>query len=140
MKATSQGIADAALGMVGTPFKHRGRKPGVALDCVGVVLCAVWSAGCDLPDCIGYGPLPKADYLLQELGKRAKRIAWTSAHAGDVLLFEHRGNDPMHFGILVHGDAVVHARRAAGKVIKEHLSEPLRMKVHSIWRPEGING
>lgn len=140
MTSTQLEIANAALRMVGTPFKHRGRSPGAGLDCVGVVLCAVWSAKLDLPDCIGYGPLPKPDYLLHELGKRARRIAWPQAHNGDVLLFEHRGHDPMHFGILVLNNYVVHARRAAGKVVKDQLTDALRLKVHSIWRPEAMHG
>jgi len=133
-------IAQAAEAMVGIPFRHQGRNPKVGVDCVGVVLCAVWSAGCDLPDCLGYGPLPRSEVLLAELEKRARRIHMDDAQPGDVLLFQYRPELPMHFAVLVWNNYVVHAHGSTGKVVRHRLSPAWAMRLHSIWRAEGVDG
>lgn len=140
MSAKGDIIAAAADSMVGVPFKHAGRNPKVGLDCVGVVLCSVWSAGCDLPDCIGYGPLPRHEVVLAELDKRAKRLHMDDAQPGDVLLFEYRREMPMHFAVLLSNNYIVHAHGATGKVVKHRLSPAWAMRLHSIWRAEGVDG
>lgn len=140
MSARGDMIAAAADGMVGTPFKHQGRNPKAGVDCAGVVLCSVWSAGCELPDCIGYGPQPKADVLLEELQQRARRVHRDDAEPGDIMLFQYRADMPMHFAVLLANEYVVHAHGSTGKVIKHRLTSAWSARLHSIWRAEGVNG
>lgn len=45
---SANGIAARAIAQLGTPFRLRGRTPGVALDCIGLALVAL-------------GPLAKAN-------------------------------------------------------------------------------
>lgn len=140
MSAKGDIIAAAASDMVGTPFRHQGRNPKSGVDCAGVVLCAVWSAGCELPDCIGYGPQPKADVLLAELQQRARRIHRDDAEPGDIMLFQYRADMPMHFAVLLANEYVVHAHGSTGKVIKHRLTPAWAARLHSIWRAEGVDG
>ena len=120
--------------MVGVPFRHRGRNPKIGVDCAGVVLCSVWAAGCELPDCIGYGPQPKSDFLLDELKKRAQRVHRDDAEPGDILLFQYRVDMPMHFGVLLSNNYVVHAHSTTGRVIKHKITAAWSSRLHSIWR------
>lgn len=46
------------LSFVGTPVVHMGRKPGKALDCVGVPWAACWALGLELPNTPAYGYMP----------------------------------------------------------------------------------
>lgn len=140
MSTKGEQIAAAAEAMVGTPFRHQGRNPRSGVDCVGVVLCSVWSAGCELPDCFGYGPLPKADMLLAELGKRARRVHRDDAQPGDVLVFAYKPELPMHFAVLVGAEHIVHAHGSTGRVIKHRLTNAWNNRLHSIWRAEGVDG
>lgn len=133
-------IAAAADAMVGVPFKHQGRNPHAGVDCAGLVLCSVWSAGCELPDCIGYGPQPQAHVLLAELQQRARRIHRDDAEPGDILLFQYRVEMPMHFAVLLANNYVVHAHGQTGKVIKHRLTAARAERLHSIWRVEGVDG
>ncbi len=135
-RETLDKIAAAALSFVGTPFAHRGRKPGVALDCAGVVLCACWAAGVELPDCIGYGPLPVPSVLMSELADRAWLVHRDDAGPGDVLLFGSGATGrPMHFGILTAPTRFVHAHGTVGRTIEHALSRRWAAHLHSIWRP-----
>lgn len=107
------------------------------VDCVGVVLCAVWSAGLDIPDCIGYGPLPKSDVLLEELAKRARRLHRDDAEPGDILIFQYRPELPMHFAVMVGASYMVHSHQSTGCVVKHRLTNAWAERLHSIWRVEG---
>lgn len=127
-------IAAAAEAMVGIPFRHQGRNPKLGVDCVGVVLCSVWAAGCEVPDCLGYGPIPNASMLMRELEGRADRVHMDDAMPGDVMLFQRHGS-PTHFGIMVAGNHFVHAHQKTGSVRKDELSRLWRSLLHSIWRP-----
>ena len=137
MSTKGEQIAAAAEAMVGTPFRHQGRNPRSGVDCVGVVLCSVWSAGLDITDCIGYGPLPKSDVLLEELGKRARRVHRDDAQPGDVLIFQYKADLPIHFAVLVGSEHMVHAHSSTGKVVKHRLTNAWAARLHSIWRAEG---
>lgn len=132
--ATRLAIASAAVRCIGTPFGHRGRIPGIRLDCAGLVLVSHWSAGVDLPDCIGYGPLPRRSVLMSELELRAERIHRDDSEPGDIVLFEGRPNYPMHFGILLGPESFVHAHQAANGTVQTRLSKAWSMRLHSIWR------
>jgi cell wall-associated NlpC family hydrolase len=51
---TTDDIIAAARRAVGTPFRHQGRTPGVALDCAGLALYVAAENGVDTIDHEGY--------------------------------------------------------------------------------------
>lgn len=140
MSETGNKIAAAAIDMVGTPFRHQGRKPRSGLDCAGVVLCSVWSAGCDVPECLGYGPIPKTDVLLTELAARLHRVHRDDCEPGDIILFEYRPNLPMHFAVLVGQEQIVHAHSVTGCVVQHRMTQAWTSRIHSIWRVKEQHG
>lgn len=136
----SQGhqIALAAESYVGTPFKHKGRTPGVGLDCVGVVLCAAWSCGLVVPDFYDYGPMPMASRLLSELSSRGHMVPHTDMRAGNVMLFGPRKDAPAHFAIYDGEGRMIHAHEPTGKVVRHHLDRAWATRLHSCWRLTGV--
>jgi hypothetical protein len=80
--ATRDQIVAVARGFINTPFKHQGRTPGQALDCVGVPLCI--GQLLKLNDKSGkpflarddcrYGPQPQSDIVLERCQARLLEV------------------------------------------------------------------
>lgn len=108
-------VVAEALGWVGTPYRHQGRRKGVGVDCVGLVI-GVWQSL--------YGAAPAApptysadwaeasgeERLLEAARRHLRERAVREMRPGDVLLFRWRQNLPAkHAGILVGPARFVHA-------------------------------
>lgn len=104
-----QTIAEVAESLVGTPFRHQGRRPGVGLDCVGVVYAACRGAGVQVEDFRSYLRMPSADVLDQEMGKRFRRIEPAAASAGDIIVIGGKSGG-RHVGVIVSPDHYVESR------------------------------
>lgn len=120
-------LANAALALVGTPFRLHGRDPRCGLDCVGVLAAAL-----DAPLPNGY-PLrarrvPDLSGLLAKLG-----LADTAGpiESGDVLMLRP-GPCQFHLVIAVPGDRVVHAHAGLRKVVRGPLPGDWPIARH--WR------
>lgn len=131
MMTHQQAMADAARGMVGTPFHHQGRVPGVALDCVGVAMCAAWAAGIHVADISGYGRSPNDCQMRHELAQRCLEVA--EPQSGDVVLFAlHRGQ-AQHLAV-IDGQHIIHAVNGRN-VVRQEFAPRWRKRVDSYWRP-----
>jgi cell wall-associated NlpC family hydrolase len=125
VSVTRADVLRVARSYLGTPFHHRGRSPGVGLDCAGVPVCvarelALVAPDFDVPE---YRMAPDGTLLtwcrryMREVGRGAMR-------AGDVLAFVVDA-EPQHLGILADyrhgGHSLVHAaqRRAGGGAVIE---------------------
>ncbi|MFZ7338164.1 hypothetical protein ACLS0R_18210, partial [Comamonas jiangduensis] len=56
----AQDVVAAARRCIGTPYHHQARKPGIGLDCVGLVICVARQIGAVAPDwdVRGYSRVP----------------------------------------------------------------------------------
>jgi cell wall-associated NlpC family hydrolase len=143
MTARAEVVA-AARALVGTPYQHQGRLPGVALDCAGVVICVARACGlieADF-DVTGYTPRPDGT-LLAYCDRYLTRIEQDAAGPGDVIVTRF-GGEAQHFGILspyLHGgQAVVHAVTGRG-VLETRLlfgTAPAAMKFVAAFRLPGV--
>lgn len=132
-------LAEQAETFVATPFRHRGRRPGKALDCAGVMLCAAWGAGLRVPDFCDYGPAPDSQQLLREVEERCHAIDYGDAQPGDLLVFAHReGGKAVHFGMLDTKRRLIHAHGPTGCVVAHELTRPWIARLHSVWRFGGV--
>ena len=118
-------FVSAARGMIGTPFRHQGRLPGVGLDCAGLVVCALRHVGIEVPDVAGYGRLPRHNLFLGQVEANCTRIPHADASAGDLLMFRWT-SEPQHVAIYAGGGSIVHAYQAARGVVEHDLDD--------IWR------
>lgn len=108
-------ILTAALGWVGTPYRHQGSRRGVGCDCLGLVL-GVWrEVYGDEPERPGpYAPDwaegGGGDALLDAAQRHCREKPAGDVLPGDLLVFRWRPGMPAkHCGILVGPDRFVHA-------------------------------
>lgn len=131
----------AARAWLGTRWRHRGRRPGVWLDCVGLVVCALEAAGRRVKDRLLYGREPEKDNLraalIEEFGQPLPKA---QAQVGDIALF--RGVEyPLHVGIIgdyaLGGLSVIHACNEPGarKVTENRLAEQWLDRLLEVYRP-----
>jgi murein DD-endopeptidase / murein LD-carboxypeptidase len=125
-------VAQRALDQVGTPFRLFGRCPRVALDCAGLVLCAL---GEKKPD-IRYNL--KGEYLhtvcayMAQYGWRERQVS-AAFHDGDVVIVTC-GPRQQHLMIRA-ADGWVHAHAGLGKVVHTPGESP--WPVIASWRMTG---
>lgn len=58
-----QDVIAAALKLQGTPYRHQGRQPGLALDCAGVIVCVCRDVGAKYDDAHDYTHLKRTEVL-----------------------------------------------------------------------------
>lgn len=124
-------LAQARM-LLETPYQHRGRTPGIALDCAGVLICAAKAAGIapadfEIPD---YSLDPDGTLMLRWLNKymggRIPKSALAPGHAVVIRtdLF------PQHLGIVgsYHGTkhlSLLHASNALSTRPARVIETPL---------------
>lgn len=132
MNAPARTLAQAALGLVGTPFRLHGRDPATGLDCIGLVGAALAAAGGQ--------PVAPAGYSLRNLGidrwlPLAERSGLTPVsgpiEGDDVLLFA-LGFAQHHLGIAINPVDIVHAHAGLRRVVRQPRDPAWR--IGAIWR------
>jgi len=121
---------DAAISMVGTPYLHQGRLPGVALDCIGLVSEAYRMAGYPHQIPADYRRIPDVRVLSQYVNKYC--IKKDKADIGDIILIRF-SIDPQHFAIMSYGNKIIHAYNQAKKVVIDNYSEEWIKKTVGIF-------
>ena len=111
-------VVAAARALVGTPFHHMARVPGVGVDCSGVLICVgrelgLVAADFDVP---AYTPSPDGHSMVEWCDANMTRISQEAMQPGDAILLavDHH---PQHLGILgdyAHGGlSIIHAANNA---------------------------
>jgi cell wall-associated NlpC family hydrolase len=117
----------AARREIGTPFHHRGRAPGHALDCIGLIVVAARAAGLEIEDVCAYDADPTGIFMY-EAARRGVAVMLGTPNAlkpGDVLLIQF-ANEPHHVALIsaVHPTdppTMIHSWAGVGKVVEHHL-------------------
>lgn len=141
-----QAFIDACRAQVGTPWVHQGRTPGLALDCLGLIIASLWQIGLKPRtfDIVGYGEHPDGS-MLALCRQHMREIPRTAARSGSVVLLA--GDEgPRHLGVLwdyAPGHlGIVHAR-AGGKrearVVEHRLLLGPRMRLVAAFDIPGLN-
>jgi cell wall-associated NlpC family hydrolase len=119
-------IVAEARALLGTPFQHQGRMPGVAIDCAGVPIIVGKKLGLVSADfeVTGYARTPDGKTLKAYCDANMRRIELAAALPGDVILIRWgRDGDPQHLGILGDhpngGLSIIHADSRRQKCVIE---------------------
>lgn len=135
----AQDFAAAALQLVGTPWHHQGRLPGVGLDCVGVAVAAARTCGIDVEDLQNYTLPADPNAFLMLLAVNCVADAVPTFEAGRIAVFRI-GPHPQHLAVVVDGDRIVHGLdRKRRAVVVESLTDAWRYRAHSTWRLRGVD-
>ncbi|MEQ8767219.1 MAG: hypothetical protein RL885_25130 [Planctomycetota bacterium] len=114
-------FALAAETMVGTPYHHQGRVPGVGLDCVGLLLCAAQLVGAPIEpereDERCYSRRIESDGLVRGLRRRFDQVpdCETIGPGSIVAMWKRRRGLAQHVGIVsASGVDLIHVDARAG--------------------------
>jgi cell wall-associated NlpC family hydrolase len=100
--------ADAAVSMVGKPYRYGGSTPR-GFDCSGLVNYSYAQVGI------------KVSRETRTLREQASPIRTTALRRGDLVFFDQEGKKYSHVGIYLGGGRFVHAPSSGGKVRTDSL-------------------
>jgi len=132
--------------LIGTPFRHQGRLPGVALDCLGVLIVTGWHFGMKPRsfDHQGYGRQPDGSTMLEECDKHMQRISKEDIREGDVVVMRF-DRDPQHVAVVANhpdgGLSIIHAYQppgGGGKVVEHRLAPHIYDQIVAAYRLPGV--
>lgn len=120
-------IVAAARAALDTPFKHQGRRVGVALDCAGLGIHCVTAAGLPVYDETDYPRTPGGGRMEAAFDRQPAlvRVPVSTIAHGDIVLMRMDG-EPQHVAIIAdgaHGLNITHAFEKTGRVV-EHILTP----------------
>jgi len=126
-----------ARSLIGTRWRHRGRKPW-AVDCVGLVAVAGQRSGLLADDVAGYGREPWDDQLRRGCRERwGDPIPVDQMRAGDIAIFRWNQGEPSHIGIIADhpdgGFSLIHAHNLHG-VVECRLADDYRRCLVEVFR------
>ncbi len=133
---TPEDIVAIARGYVGTPFRHQGRIPGLALDCAGVVVCVAKAVGVDGDfKEVPYGKHPHGSTLQGLCDAHMDRISMYGP--GDVLLMASEA-EPQHLAI-ASDIGIIHSYAKARQVVEHALDAVWCSRICGAYRFRGLD-
>ena len=134
----AEAFVAGARELVGTRWRHRGRKPW-AVDCVGLIVLAGRKAGLTAADVFGYGREPWEDTLRKGCRERwGEPVPLADARPGDIAIFRFGKGEPSHIGILgdhpLGGLSLIHAHNLNG-VCECRLAGTYLEGIVEVFRP-----
>lgn len=123
-------IAAQALGLIGVPFRLRGRSAETGLDCVGLVLLTLDRAGQPVREPPAYQLRGTGRERAERLLEAGGLLPVAQAAPGDIVLVE---SGPLQLHLMIRaGIGHVHAHASLGRVVLMPLPAPWPML--GIWR------
>lgn len=133
-------LVSAARDLLGTPFHHQGRLPGIGVDCAGVVVCACAACGYAIADRIGYSRIPNSAEFTRAVREHCDPVPLEALRIGDLMTFAFRENE-QHIAIVSEITPVImliHAWEGVGKVVENSLDSTWRGRLRGCYRLQGI--
>ena len=136
MKAVADVIREARR-LIGTPYLHQQRVPGVGVDCIGLAVLIGRALDLGVGDYKGYGPIPNNGEFERVIEERLLRA---NPVPGTVLLFRSlTSRQAAHCGLLTDNGNLVHAFSKLGRVV-EHVYAGFWPKLLiSAWAFPGVD-
>jgi hypothetical protein len=129
-----------ALRYLGVPFRHRGRNPAVALDCVGLLVVVAHELGEEVRDVRLYGREPTAQLLGQVLRDHLgePKPAGANLEIDDLVVLQLPGQPrDGHAGIVCphpYGFGIVHSYAEVGRVVLQRIDARRRAQIREVYR------
>lgn len=126
----------AILTYLGSPHVHSGRIKGVAIDCVGLVICAFQEFDVEVAeDVLNYTTWDSFESMFNGIRNNATPRKKRERQAGDILVFR---SEKMfnHIGVLLDDKTFIHSSNIP-PIIGVCLAElrDWEEHLHSVWVP-----
>ncbi|MGH8566844.1 MAG: NlpC/P60 family protein [Gammaproteobacteria bacterium] len=131
-----ESIVAEARTWLGTPYRHQGRRKGLACDCAGLVIGVAHGLGLSEFDFRAYGPLPHSGTLERLLAEHMDRIDVAEASPGDVLVLAWL-SEPQHLGIRTN-IGILHSYAGARRVVEHRIDEIWQARLRGAYRYRGV--
>ena len=131
---TREQIIAEARSLLGTPWGHQGRTPGVGIDCAGVVIHILKLNGIDY-DVAGYAYEPNGELTLHA-DTCMTRISKDSFQPADVVIFRIR-KLPQHVALITDKGMLHSFNRGAGvqsRVVETSLTDQWRAHIVAAYK------
>lgn len=131
-------IVAAGRALIGTPFRHQGRTPGVGIDCGGVIVHLLSLMGIEY-DIQGYARIPEGNGLVDVCDGVLVRIQRDAYRPGDVVCVR-LSRYPQHLA-LITDYGMLHAWQrvwSPAKVVEHGLTDEWRGRVVAAWQFPGV--
>jgi cell wall-associated NlpC family hydrolase len=131
--------ATVARTFLGTPYHHQARKPGVGMDCIGLLICVARELGHVPPDfnITGYRRVPDGHSLMRHMREQFTEIPREQMAPGDYVCIAY-DRHPHHVGIIgdyhLGGLSLIHANSKSGKVEESRLVFNESMRFVALFR------
>lgn len=133
MSVRALDLIATARGYIDTPFVHQGRVPGRALDCVGLLVCALRAHGVPVADESGYKRDPDPPTLRAGLERNGLlRVSRAALRPGDVIWYVM--DAPRHVALYTERDSVIHALARVGRVTEHGLAGEWLARIRAVYR------
>lgn len=116
-------IVQAAKQTVGTAYHSMGRKVGVGLDCVGVVVHCAQAIQYPYVDCKRYSEKPGQKELFAYLDANFEEIELDKAQPGDILVFWFREKGVEQHLAMKSDLGMIHIYNTVGRVVEHGIDE-----------------
>lgn len=126
---------DVVRRCVGTPVVHMGRKPGRALDCVGLPWAACNALGMGLPETRTYDSMPSAADLADGLARYCDMVP-QDGHLWQVYVGREARHIVVPVGVNGCGQTLVVHAWGVGKRVCETVHT--KRKIAAQWRIRGV--
>lgn len=136
---TAAAITATAREQLGVPFRHQGRLPGIALDCVGLLVVVFDQLGIKIQDVQGYARSPHNGLLETQAQAQPAfvNVAINQHREGDVLLF--RFYKATQHAALVTDQGIIHCCSDPGRVVEHRLGDPWRKRITHAFRLKDLS-
>lgn len=134
-----QNFVDAALGLVGVPWRHQGRSVA-GIDCAGLIAVAAMAVGIVVRDRANYRVPADPVLLIESLVANCDRDTAPVLCKGRIAVFRITGK-PQHVAILTSDSRMVHAvdRGGIGRVAVGRVTDEWLTRIDSTWRLRGVD-
>lgn len=138
---TGMGLITIARTHLNVKWRHQGRTPGVALDCVGLLYVVADEAGFAVEDMRNYSMRPGSKALYAHLAKYCDEVPMEAQRcAADILVVSVAGEDPQHTALWTGQGTILHASARHRKVVEHGFDEEIRRGLCKIFRLRGLDG
>jgi len=126
-------VVEYVRSLLGTPYVHQGRLPGIGIDCIGVISCAANHLGIPHTDNTCYRSRPTGVLVPKFIEAGLIRRDDLEVEPARILVFEFRKGNPQHIAVATSKDRMVHTHAGIKSVVEHQIDTKWRDRLHSVW-------